>query len=177
MRQLTAFLLFCAACLALPAMASAPLSYDDARHLLNRTGFGATDAEIRRFAGMSREDAARKLLATTQTVAATPPPAWTVQSGPLRYPRGGADASEMERKQFQQEQIREGLQLRGWWVSEMLTTPSPLTERMTLFWHNHFVSSQQKVRLTELMYRQNVTLRANALGHFGDLLHAVARDP
>ena len=26
-------------------------------------------------------------------------------------------------------------------------TPSPLTERMTLFWHNHFVSSQQKVPL------------------------------
>ena len=177
MRQLTVFLVFCAACLALPAMASAPLSYDDARHLLNRTGFGATDAEIRRFTGMSREDAARKLLATTRTVAAMPPPAWTAQSGPLRYPRAGADASEMERKQFQQEQIREGLQLRGWWVNEMLTTPSPLTERMTLFWHNHFVSSQQKVRLAELMYRQNVTLRANALGHFGDLLHAVARDP
>jgi uncharacterized protein (DUF1800 family) len=27
------------------------------------------------------------------------------------------------------------------------------------------------------MYRQNVTLRANALGNFGELLHAIARDP
>ncbi len=95
----------------------------------------------------------------------------------MRYPRGGANAPEMARKQFQQEQIREGLQLRGWWLNEMLTTPSPLTEHMTLFWHNHFVSSQQKVKLAELMYRQNVTLRANALGHFGELLHAIARDP
>ena len=41
----------------------------------------------------------------------------------------------------------------------MLETPSPLTERMTLFWHNHFVSSQQKVRSPQLMYRQNVLLR------------------
>src|SRR5271157_4107310 len=177
MRQLTAILWGLAACLAPPAMASAPLSYDDARHLLNRTGFGATDAEIRRFTGMSREDAARKLLAATRTVAATPAPAWTAEPGPLRYPRGGVDASDRDKKQFQQEQIREGLQLRGWWVNEMLSTTSPLTERMTLFWHNHFVSSQQKVRFTELMYRQNVMLRANALGHFGDLLHAVARDP
>jgi len=48
---------------------------------------------------------------------------------------------------------------------------------MTLFWHNHFVSGQQKVKLAVLMYRQNVTLRANALGSFGDLLHAIARDP
>jgi uncharacterized protein (DUF1800 family) len=177
MPKLTAFGLCFAAAVALPAMAAAPLSYDDARHLLNRTGFGATDAEIRRFTGMSREDAARKLLATTRTVAATPAPAWTAEPGPLRYPRGGVDASDRDKKQFQQEQIREGLQLRGWWVSEMLTTPSPLSERMTLFWHNHFVSSQQKVHLTELMYRQNVTLRANALGHFGDLLHAIAHDP
>jgi uncharacterized protein (DUF1800 family) len=177
MRRLSVIALSLAAAVALPASASAPLSYDEARHLLNRTGFGATDAEIRRFTGMSREDAARRLLAETRTTAVTPPPAWTAESGPLRYPRRGESASELEKKQFQQEQIREGLELRGWWVNEMLTTTSSLTERMTLFWHNHFVSSQQKVKLAQLMYRQNVTLRAQALGNFGDLLHAAARDP
>jgi uncharacterized protein (DUF1800 family) len=159
------------------ALANEPLSYDDARHLLNRAGFGATASEIERYAGLSREQAARKLLEGSRTAALTPPPAWTTESGALRYPRRGEDASDMERKLFQQEQVREGLELRGWWVAEMLATPSPLTERMTLFWHNHFVSSQQKVKLSLLMYRQNVTLRANALGNFGDLLHAVARDP
>ena len=156
---------------------AAALSYDDARHLLNRTGFGATEAEIQGFVGMTREEAARKLLADTRTVAVTSAPAWTHDPGPLRYPRRGENASDVERKQFQQEQIREGLELRGWWVEEMIRTPSPLTERMTLFWHNHFVSGQQKVKLAQLMYRQNVTLRANALRRFGDLLHAVARDP
>jgi uncharacterized protein (DUF1800 family) len=48
---------------------------------------------------------------------------------------------------------------------------------MTLFWHNHFVSSQQKVRSPQLMYRQNVLLRRHAFGNFTALLHAVARDP
>src|SRR5258706_2985608 len=177
MRTLTALAWLTAAALPTAALAAAPLSYDDARHLLNRTGFGATDAEIRRFVGATREDAARTLLSETRTAAITPPPAWTRDPGPLRYPRRGENASEVERKQFQREQIRDGLELRGWWVEEMLVTPSPLTERMTLFWHNHFVSSQQKVKLAELMYRQNVTLRANALGRFGDLLHAIARDP
>jgi uncharacterized protein (DUF1800 family) len=56
-------------------------------------------------------------------------------------------------------------------------TPSPLTEKMTLFWHNHFVSSQQKVRSPQLMYRQNVLLRRHAVGNFGALLHAISRDP
>jgi uncharacterized protein (DUF1800 family) len=59
----------------------------------------------------------------------------------------------------------------------MLATPSPLTERMTLFWHNHFATSQQKVRSNQLVYRQNVLLREHALGHFGTLLHAVSKDP
>src|SRR5258706_402592 len=177
MRTLTALAWLTAAALPTAALAAAPLSYDDARHLLNRTGFGATDAEIRRFVGATREDAARTLLSETRTAAITPPPAWTGNPGPLRYPRKGENASEMEKKQFQQEQVRDGLELRGWWLDEMLVTPSPLTERMTLFWHNHFVSGQQKVKLAELMYRQNVTLRANALGRFGDLLHAIARDP
>ena len=76
-----------------------------------------------------------------------------------------------------QQQIREGLELRGWWMREMLATTSPLTERMTLFWHNHFVSAQPKVRIARLMYRQNATLRAHALGNFGVFLHAIAKDP
>jgi uncharacterized protein (DUF1800 family) len=66
--------------------------------------------------------------------------------------------------------------MRGWWMGEMLATDAPLAERMTLFWHNHFVSSQQKVRVAKLMYRQNVTLRAHALGDFGALLHAASKD-
>ena len=159
------------------AAAASVLSYDDARHLLNRTGFGATDAEIRRFAGLTREEAARTLIDGTRSTAITAPPSWTRDPGPLRYPRAGENASAEERKAFRQEQIREGLELRGWWIGEMLATPSPLTERMTLFWHNHFVSAQQKVKLAQLMYRQNVTLREHALGNFGDLLHAIARDP
>jgi uncharacterized protein (DUF1800 family) len=153
------------------------LSYDDARHLLNRAGFGATQDEIERIAGKTREQAVRNLLDGSRTSAGNSPPPWTAEGGALRYPRPGANASDVDKKMFRQEQTREILELRGWWVGEMLSTPSPLTERMTLFWHNHFASSQQKVRLAELMYRQNATLRANALGNFATLLHAIARDP
>ena len=45
------------------AAASSPvLGYDDARHLLARTGFGPTDAEIRAYARLTREAAVEKLL-------------------------------------------------------------------------------------------------------------------
>jgi uncharacterized protein (DUF1800 family) len=161
-----------------PAQAApnAILGYDDARHLLARTGFGPTDLEIRTYAPLTRNEAVAKLLRETITTAVTPPPASAVDTSPLRPPRG-ENVPEAERKAFQQQQIREGLDLRAWWVHEMLATPSPLTERMTLFWHNHFVSAQQKVRFARLMYRQNVTLRYYALGNFGAFLHAIAKDP
>jgi hypothetical protein len=94
-----------------PAFASnAMLGYDDARHLLVRTGFGPTDPEIRAFAGLTREAAVAKLLRETQSVATTVPPASATDTSPLRPPRKES-ASEAERKAFVQEQIREGLAL------------------------------------------------------------------
>ena len=155
--------------------AAAPMGYDDARHLLSRTGFGPTDAEVRAYAAMPRGEAVARLLRETRTSTVTPPPTFATDTGPLRPP--ARDASDAERKVFLQQQIRYGLTLRAWWVQEMLVTPSPLTERMALFWHNHFVSSQQKVRIARLMYVQNAMLRANALGNFGTLLHAASKDP
>ncbi len=161
---------------AVVAGARPTLGYDDARHLLARTGFGPTDAEVREFAALTREEAVAQLLRETRTAAATPPPAWATERGPLRAPRGDS-ATDLERREFQQQRVREGLELRAWWMQEMLVTPSPVTERMTLFWHNHFVSSGQKVRFGRLMYAQNATLRAHAVGNFAALLHAASKDP
>ena len=103
------------------------LGYDDARHLLARTGFGPTDVEVRTFASLSREDAVAKLLRETRTAAVTPAPASALADSPLRPPRGQI-VTEEDRKAFVRQQVREGLELRGWWVREMLVTPSPLTD-------------------------------------------------
>ncbi|MDY3553352.1 DUF1800 domain-containing protein [Gemmata sp. JC717] len=71
----------------------------------------------------------------------------------------------------------DGTELRGWWLYCMLQGGHPLREKLALFWHNHFATSIAKVREPGLMFRQNVTFRAHALGRFGPLLHAVTRDP
>jgi len=147
---------------------------EDARHLLNRTGFDAQLRDIDAFAKLSRRDAVERLLAGVHTEARTPAPAWAKEwTDPRRVRRMG----EEERRAFVRVQIEHALELKGWWVTEMLTTSSPLTERMTLFWHNHFTSSLQKVRSPPLILRQNQLLRRHALGNFGELLHAVAKDP
>jgi uncharacterized protein (DUF1800 family) len=161
--------------LASVAAHAAPLGYDGARHLLNRTGFGATDAEVRQFAPLERRQAVDRLLAGTRREASLPPPAFV--DAPFEPYYRIREMSEADRMAANRRLVEEGLELRAWWFREMLRTPSPLTERMTLFWHNHFATSQQKVRLGSLMYRQNALLRREALGNFGTLLRGIAKDP
>ena len=169
------FLAAIAALVATAAAHAAPIGYDGARHLLDRTGFGATDREVREYAALDRAHAVERLLGGARREAVTPPPAFATASfEPFARVK---DMDPEERKAYQRRLVQEGLELRAWWIGEMLATPSPLTERMTLFWHNHFATSQRKVRLGQLMYRQNVLLRREALGNFATLLHGIARDP
>ena len=65
----------------------------------------------------------------------------------------------------------------GLWLYRMIFTPYPLRERMTLFWHDHFATSQAKVNNMGLMQGQNDLIRRHALGDFRGLLGAMARDP
>ncbi len=67
--------------------------------------------------------------------------------------------------------------LAAWWLYAMQSTGHPLQERMTLYWHGHFATSQAKVNSPRLMYRQHQKIRAHALGQFGALLSEMSRDP
>jgi len=155
-----------------PAMA---MPFADARHLLLRSGFGGDGGEIRALNDVSFESAVDRLLVDTHQVAVTPPPVWVNEAPPPHGYR--RRMSESERKAFGKKLRQRSIELQAWWFQEMVNTPSPLTERMTLFWANHFTSSSRKVRWTPLMYQQNVLLRRHALGNFATLLRAMIRDP
>lgn len=153
---------------------AAGMGLADARHLLARASFGPTWSEVREFAALSRTEGIERLLAASRTQAVTPPPDWVAVYPPPVAPR---DQSLQERQQRQQIRREQGRELRNGWLTEMRDTPAPLTERMTLFWHNHFTSALPKVGSPVRMYRQNVLLRHHALGRFDALLHAIAKDP
>ncbi len=66
---------------------------------------------------------------------------------------------------------------RGWWLKRMVRTSRPLHARMSVFWHNHFATSNEKVMSAPLMMRQLETLERLGLGRFEELLLAMSRDP
>lgn len=151
------------------------LDADDARLFLTRVGFAPDNTEVAQYVGLTRGQAVDKVMAATHTEAVTPMPAWVLEPIPTRDERKAWTVDQRQAEQRLRNQRYD--ELRAWWVREMATTPSPLTERMTLFWHNHFTSGQDKVGYPQLMAQQNMLLRREALGNFGELLHAVAKDP
>ncbi len=75
------------------------------------------------------------------------------------------------------DQLGDGARLKAWWLYRMYWGPDPLGERLTLLWHNHFASSNDKVNDAAAMRRQNDLFRKHGRGPFGELLRMVVHDP
>ncbi len=156
-----------------PSLAFA-LSEGEARHLLLRTQFTDSASEVEALAPLDRAAAVDRVLASARKRPGTAPPEWTRSWTPPERPRG---LSKSERKARRRARKALGMELKRWWLREMVETRAPFTEAMTLFWHGHFTSSLRTVKLPQLIYRQNALLREHALGRFDVLLKAIAKDP
>src|SRR5688572_22704166 len=151
-------------------------NYRTAAHLLSRAGFGGTPADIEKLARLGPEKAVGWLVDFEKVPDPTAPPTWAKKEALLakaeelaemirqvRSAKTGEERSSLEEKrrlafqQAQREQQRQIIELRAWWLRRMAKGPWPLQEKLTLFWHGHFATSAQKVRVAYLMYLQNET--------------------
>ena len=143
-------------------MGETPASRADVARLYGRAAFGATAADLDRWAGLPYE----------RVVDALFPPLPVDKRPPLP---DDADRIEFEGQSWT---IWNGL--RGpiaWWTERMRTTPWPLEERITFFWHDHFATSFMGPPNSDDVVRQNQTLRIHALGDFRALCNAITVDP
>jgi uncharacterized protein (DUF1800 family) len=67
--------------------------------------------------------------------------------------------------------------LSAWWLDRMLKTRHPLREKLTLFWHNHFATSNAKVQNARFMLAQYRLVQEHALGSFATMLVGMGTDP
>lgn len=170
-------------------------TWEEAAHLLNRAGFGGSPREIEALHAMGRNKAVDYLLQPTEDINFLPDPEWASPENvrtaaqerfaAFREARAAtkdmtAEQADRKRREiaqkFQQEERRRGLEAQGWWLDRMFRTQAPLREKMTLFWHDHFATSVQKVKEPHLLFVQNQTFRQHALGNFKQLTHAMAKD-
>jgi len=165
-----------------------PLSSDRwdltaAAHLLNRVGFGGTPAEIKALGDRGLDGAVDYLVDYEKIPDATANPEWAKPDpeGMKHLYEVNRNGTPEERRKMRQEvqrlQRERLMELRGWWLQQMVKGPRPLQERMTLFWHGHFATSFDKVRDAYYMWRQNDIFRRLATGNWELLLLEVGKDP
>jgi uncharacterized protein (DUF1800 family) len=134
-----------------------PWDLRKAGHLYRRAAFGATLTELNA----------------------------AVSAGPDRTTdlllRGHPAQLEFERQtKTMARTIREsnnGQQISAWWLYRMLYAHHPLREKLTLFWHNHFATSNIKVQNAGYMLGQYDLMHRHAQGNFRALLLDMSRDP
>ncbi|WP_421118732.1 DUF1800 family protein [Aquihabitans daechungensis] len=128
----------------------------DVVHLLRRAGFGGKPAEITALLALPSWAAVVDRVLDTS---ANPPdtiPAAVDNDVEKYYPPWVASVQ--------------------YWLDRMATTPTPIVEKMTLFWHGNLASSTDAA-LPRHLFRQIKTYRSLALGDVHDLLQAMAIDP
>ena len=187
-------------------IATADWSYERAEHLMERAGFGATPEEIDRLAAMTPAQAVDWLVNYESVDNSDLKPfdeskIWDPGMDP--FPPSRAEAVRIAREKGVGLGVKvapEGTQrrLQGvvdkffysltangietqrmglWWANRMLQTHRSLEEKLTLFWHGHFATGENKVRDYRMMLQQNLMLRKNASGSFRDLLVGILKDP
>ena len=150
-------------------------NYERAAHLIERAGFGATPEEIARLAAMTPERAVAMVVDYEAIDASTLKPfeesgIWDPGMDP--FPPSRAEAVRRAREHGEglgemvlpvgtQRRLQpvvdkffysltanniETQPLGLWWANRMLVTPRPHEEKLTLFWHGHFATGENKVR-------------------------------
>jgi len=146
-----------------------------AAHLIYRAGFGATAATISQMVSAGMQQCVERLVDFQKVDDDYPKPDWAVPIPDLGATR--KNLSEEEKKKFQQDRRKEAQDLKMWWIRRMVMTTRPFQEKLTLFWHGHFATSIQKVKLPYFMWMQNEMFRRHAAGNWRKMLKDVSKDP
>jgi uncharacterized protein (DUF1800 family) len=135
----------------------APWDLKKVGHLYRRAAFGASWGELQAGLQAGPDKAIDALLK-----GGSGQEALDAQTAPMAQSIGRANNAQ---------------QIPAWWLYRMLYSPHPLREKMTLFWHNHFATSNLKVRNAGFMLGQYELMRRHALGGFRSLLLEMSEDP
>lgn len=125
-------------------------------HLYRRAAFGATRSELETGVRIGVEHAVANFLQARPDAAGDELFATMTQT--LRQENSGGSLPAL-------------------WLYRMLYSTNPLREKMTLFWHNHFATSNLKVQNGAYMLGQYELMRRHALGNFRTLLTDMSTDP
>ena len=147
-----------------------PWGYAQAAHLLRRCLFGPTRTEITTAASQSLTQVMNTLLAAPPA----PAPPLNVSATDTSVAIGQTWVAQPFDQNF--EGVRR-TSLRSWWMGQLLGQGPSLVEKMTLFWHNHFVIELGDINDARYGYQYCALLRQHALGNVQRLTEDITVAP
>ena len=148
-----------------------PWGFEQAAHLLRRTIFSPTYAQMKTVADMGLPATIDQLLADQPM---PDPPLNHNFAGDPYVPIGETWIDAAYQIGFANKFYR-FQSLYAWTAGNLLQEGISLREKMTLFWHNHFVTAE--INDPKYTYRYITLLRSQALGNFRQLAKDVTIDP
>jgi uncharacterized protein (DUF1800 family) len=149
------------------------------RHLLRRTLFGATKADMAYFSGKSVTQVVNELLNPTAPLPAPPVKEYVVAATTLvpdtNIAAGTTWVGDINNDGTIASYRRASF--KKWWVGNLVNQDRSIREKMTLFWHNHFATEMNDVSNAQYIYKHHHLLRTSALGNFKTLTKNVTLDP
>ena len=126
-------------------------------HLLRRAGFGATKEQLDQYISVGYEKVVDSLIDTEDSSRIN-------------------DA--LVRRYFPDQSVTHDTTGAGsYWLYRLVSTDSPLREKIALFWHNVFATGYTKVTNGKPMSDQLRMFRSHGLAKLDDLLLKLSRDP
>jgi len=152
---------------------SGPWTYETAAHLLRRTMFGPTHEQIKQAVSDGLAATLAKLT-TKPTRQPNPPVTYTESIVDPNVKKGDTWVRAALGQNIQGlVQLKEN-SLYAWMMELMFTETVSMTEKMTLFWHNHFVTSD--IYDPRMVYDYISLLRTHSLGNFKQLTKDITID-
>ncbi|PJJ10128.1 uncharacterized protein DUF1800 [Flavobacterium sp. 1] len=85
------------------------------------------------------------------------------------------NATKEQKQEKQKKERQTSEEMKTWWIDKMTVSEFPLREKMTCFWHNHYVSTFPKVKVNFWIFQHNQILRKNAFGNFKTLTKEIVK--
>ena len=159
----------------LPAADNRAMDAREAAHAFRKSGFEASPYLLSQWVGKTRHEWVQQVMDGLTMTPGIEAPEWTEHS--VRH-WGFREWPNQRRRAFADTRRDEVEALRAWWMVQMVATPSPMSERMVMFWHNTFVVSFDGLKnRSDALWAHDVTIRQHGLGNYRDLLAAMIRDP
>ncbi len=155
-----------------------PWTRREAVHLLRRLTFGAKKKDVDKVLTQGLQTTLQSLL-TLDAIPAPPVNIYSTTQKPdpdIAFGQTFVNAPINAALPPEYYQARVDV-VKAWWVGNMIRQNTNITEKMTLFWHNHFAVEADSFTVAQATHQYYKLLRDNCLGNFKSFAKLITINP